>query len=84
MIYALGHPTALTRNRDGFFAHLEGGRAVLSVLLASEIEVMRSHFGLDVRPIDHIDGFALTKGKRQTLYLAAVRQGDSKTVKKGP
>ncbi len=77
VIYALGHPAALTRDRDGFFAHLEGGRAVLTVLLSSEIEVMRSHFGLDVRPVDHVDGFVLTKGKRQTLHLAAVRRFDS-------
>jgi 4-amino-4-deoxy-L-arabinose transferase-like glycosyltransferase len=84
VIYALGHPAALTRDRDGFFAHLEGGRSVLTVLLASEIEVMRRHFGLDVRPIDHVDGFALTKGKRQTLHLAAVRQADPERVEKVP
>ncbi len=79
VIYALGHSAALTRDRDGFFAHLEGGRAVLTVLLANEIQVMRSHFGLDVRPIDHVDGFVLTKGKRQTLHLAAVRQAGAAT-----
>ena len=45
VVYALGHPVALTRDRDGFFAHLEGGRPVVTVLLASEIEVMRSHLG---------------------------------------
>jgi 4-amino-4-deoxy-L-arabinose transferase-like glycosyltransferase len=76
VIYALGHPAALTRDRDGYFAHLEGGRSVLTVLLANEIAVMRGHFGLNVRPIEQVDGFLLTKGKRQTLYLAAVRQGD--------
>ena len=70
---------AHARDRDGFFAHLEGGRAVLTVLLANEIQVMRSHFGLDVRPIDHVDGFVLTKGKRQTLHLAAVRQAGAAT-----
>ena len=84
VIYALGHPAALMRDRDGFFAHLEGGRTVLTVLLANEIEVMRSHFGLDVRPIDQVDGFVLTKGKRQTLHLAAVRLGNAETVEKLP
>ena len=67
----------LTRDRDGFFAHLEGGRSVLTVALASEIEVMRSHFGLIVTPVDQVEGFVLTKGKQQTLQLAVVRQGDS-------
>ncbi len=78
VIYALGHPVALTRDRDGYFAHLTGGRAVLTVLLESEIEVMRSHFGLDVRPVDQIEGFWMTKGKYQTLYIAVVREGQSR------
>ena len=69
----------LTRDRDGFFAHLKGGRSVLTVALPSEIEVMRSHFGLVVTPVDQVDGFVLTKGKQQTLQLAVVREGDSPT-----
>ena len=77
VIYALGHPAALTRDRDGFFAHLGDGRSVLTVLLTSEIDVMRSHFGLDVRPLEHVECYDLTKGKRQTLHLAVVGQGDS-------
>ncbi|MGP0068970.1 MAG: phospholipid carrier-dependent glycosyltransferase [Isosphaeraceae bacterium] len=77
VIYALGHPAALTRDRDGFFAHLEGGRSVLTVLLSTEIEVMRSHFGLDVTPVEPVECYDLTKGKRQTLHLAVVRQGES-------
>jgi 4-amino-4-deoxy-L-arabinose transferase-like glycosyltransferase len=75
VIYALGHPAAETRDRDGFFAHLEGGRAVLTVLLSSEIDVMRSEFGLDVTPLEPVECYDLTKGKRHTLYLAQVSQG---------
>ena len=75
VVYALGHPIATTRDRDGFFAHLKGGRSVLTVALPSEIEVMRSHFGLAVTPVDQVDGFVLTKGKKQTLQLAVVREG---------
>ena len=77
VIYALGHPAALTRDRDSFFAHLGDGRSVLTVLLSSEIDVMRSHFGLDVSPIEPVECYDLTKGKRQTLHLAVVRQGVS-------
>ncbi len=76
IIYALGHPAAETRDRDGFFSHLEEGRAVLTVLLSSEIEVMRSHFGLFVHLIESVECYDLTKGKRQTLHLAQVSQGD--------
>ena len=83
VIYALGHPIATTRDRDGFFAHLKGGRSVLTVALPSEIEVMRSHFGLVVTLVDQVDGFVLTKGKQQTLQLALVREGDEPAVPSG-
>ncbi len=80
VVYALGHPIAETRDRDGFFAHLAGGRSVLTVALPSEIDVMRSHFGLVVTPVEEIDGYVLTKGKRETLEIAVVRQGDDHFV----
>lgn len=75
VIYALGRPAALTRDRDGYFAHLTGGRSVMTVLLENEIEVMRSVFGLEVTPVDQVEGPWLTKGKYHTLYIAIVRQG---------
>jgi hypothetical protein len=77
VIYAAGHPLALTRDRDGFFAHLADGRCVLTVALQSEIDVMRSYFGLVVTPIEDVDGYVLTKGKHQTLRIAVVHQGDA-------
>jgi hypothetical protein len=76
VIYALGRPIALTRDTPSFFAHLQGGRSVLTVALPSEIAVMRSEFGLIVTPVDQVDGFVWSKGKRQTLQLAVVRAGD--------
>jgi 4-amino-4-deoxy-L-arabinose transferase-like glycosyltransferase len=75
LIYALGRPVATTRDRDGFYAHLSGGRSVLTVALPSEIDVMRRHFGLIVDPVDQVDSFVLAKGKKQTLQLAVVREG---------
>jgi 4-amino-4-deoxy-L-arabinose transferase-like glycosyltransferase len=80
VIYALGRPVAMTRDRDGFFAHLTGGRAVVTVALPSEIAVMRKHFGLDVTRIDEINGFVLTRGKTQTLQIAVVREGQVPTA----
>jgi 4-amino-4-deoxy-L-arabinose transferase-like glycosyltransferase len=76
VVYALGHPVATTRDRDGFFTHLKRGRSVLTVALPSEIEVMRCHFGLVVKTVDQVDGFVLSKGKQQTLQLAVVQEGD--------
>jgi 4-amino-4-deoxy-L-arabinose transferase-like glycosyltransferase len=78
VIYALGHPVSLIRERDGFFAHVEGGRSVATILLDFEIPVMRSHFGLDVTLVDEVEGFHLTKGKHRTLYVAVVKQGQSR------
>ncbi len=75
VVYSLGHPIATTRDRDGFFAHLAGGRSVITVALPSEIDVMRKHFGLSVTPIDEVDGFIYTKGKKQTLQVAVVHEG---------
>ena len=37
---------------------------------------MRSHFGLGVTPVDQVEGFIMTKGKKQTLQLAVVREND--------
>jgi hypothetical protein len=78
VVYALGHPLALVRDRDGFFAHVEGGRSVATVLLDFEIPVMRSHFGLDVTLVDQVDSLELTKGKQRKLYLAVVKEGASR------
>jgi len=75
VVYALGRPIPTTRDRDGFFAHLSGGRSVLTVALSSEIDVMRKHFGLVVKPVDEIEGFVLTKGKKETLEIAVVCAG---------
>ena len=69
VIYALGQPVAMTRDRDGFFAHVAGGRSVATVLLDFEIPVMRSHFGLDVTLVDEVESLELTKESRQTPYL---------------
>jgi 4-amino-4-deoxy-L-arabinose transferase-like glycosyltransferase len=76
VVYSVGHPIALTRDRDGFFAHLKGGCSVLTVALPSEVEVMRNHFGLVVTPVDEVDGFILTKGQQKTLQIAVVHEGD--------
>ncbi len=75
VVYAMGRPIPTTRNRAGFFAHLSGGRSVLTVALPSEIAVMRKHFGLVVTPVDQVDGYVLTKGKKETLEVAVVRAG---------
>jgi hypothetical protein len=75
VIYSLGRPAATTRDRDGFFSHLNGGRSVITVALPSEIAVMRKHFGLVVTPVDQVEGFVLTKGKSQTLQIAVVHEG---------
>ena len=80
VVYSLGHPIATTRDRDGFFAHLAGGKSVLTVALPSEVEVMRSHFGLIVTPVDQVEGFIMAKGKKQTLQLAVVRERDRPTA----
>jgi hypothetical protein len=77
VVYSLGYPIALTRDRDGFYSHLKGGRSVLTVALPSEIEVMRNHFGLVVTPVDQVDGFVLNKGKQQTLQIAVVHEGSA-------
>jgi len=81
VVYALGRPIATTRDRDGFYAHLKGGKTVLTVALPSESEVMRNHFGLSVMPLDQVDGLILTKGKLQTFEIVAVSEPDAKIVR---
>jgi 4-amino-4-deoxy-L-arabinose transferase-like glycosyltransferase len=74
LVYALGRPVATTRDADGFLARLKSGQSVLTVAVASEIDVMRRHFGLTVTPIEQIHGFAMTKGTKQTFCVSVVRQ----------
>jgi len=81
VVYALGRPIATTRDRDGFFAHLQGGRSILTVALPSESQVMRDHFGLSVTVIDQVDGLVLTKGKLQTFQIVAVKEEEGKTLR---
>jgi 4-amino-4-deoxy-L-arabinose transferase-like glycosyltransferase len=80
VIYSLGQHVALTRDTASFFAHLQGGRSLMTVALPSEIDVLRSHFGLLVKPVDQVDGFIWSKWKQQTLQFALVRQGDKPYV----
>ncbi|MHB1559485.1 MAG: hypothetical protein ACYC61_18720, partial [Isosphaeraceae bacterium] len=78
VVYALGYPIAETRDPAGFFSHLTGDRSVLTPLRQNEIEVMREHFGLEVTPVERVEGFWITKGKYQTLFLSVVKQGSSR------
>jgi 4-amino-4-deoxy-L-arabinose transferase-like glycosyltransferase len=84
IIYELGHSVALIRDRDGFFTHVSGGRSVATVLLDFEIPVMRSHFGLDVNVVEEVDGYRLTKGKHEMLYLAVVKEARSRPFDQRP
>jgi hypothetical protein len=77
VVYALGRPIATTREREGFFTHLQGGRSVLTVGLESDFEKIHAKFGLSITPVDQVEGFVLSKGQKQTLQVAVVRQGDS-------
>jgi 4-amino-4-deoxy-L-arabinose transferase-like glycosyltransferase len=76
LVYALGRPVATTRDRDGFYAHLKGGRSVLTIALPSESQVMRNHFGLSVTRVDQVDGLILTKGKLQSFEIVVVKEPD--------
>jgi hypothetical protein len=77
LIYGFGRPAIVSRDRQSFFACLAGDRSVLTVVLPSEAQVMRSHFGLEVTPIDQVRGFVLSKGQQHTLQLAVVRQAEA-------
>ncbi len=76
IVYASGRPIATTRDRDGFYAHLKGGKSVLTVALPSESAVMRNHFGLSVTLLDQVNGLILTKGKLQTFQIVLVSAGN--------
>jgi 4-amino-4-deoxy-L-arabinose transferase-like glycosyltransferase len=81
VVYAAGRPIAYTRDRDGFFSHLQGGKSILTVALPSESQVMRDHFRLSVTVIDQIDGLVLNKGKFQTFQIVAVKEREGETVR---
>jgi 4-amino-4-deoxy-L-arabinose transferase-like glycosyltransferase len=77
VIYAMGHPIATASDREAFYRHLRGGRAVLTVAMPHQMKVMHEHFGLRVTPVDQIEGLVLNKGVSQTLQIAVVRDEDS-------
>jgi hypothetical protein len=79
VIYALGRPVALTRDKPGFFAHFRGGRSILTVALPSQSQVMREKLGLTVTQVEEVDGLVLNKGKREIFQIVIVGGKDDQS-----
>jgi 4-amino-4-deoxy-L-arabinose transferase-like glycosyltransferase len=74
VIYALGRPVATFREPEGFFDLLDSRRELLAVLTSDECVEFRERHGLDVQPIDSLEGFSLTKGQNYVLRFAILRR----------
>jgi 4-amino-4-deoxy-L-arabinose transferase-like glycosyltransferase len=74
VIYAMGKPVAMVRDREGFYDLLDRKASLLTVITPEEAPVLRDRYQLDVNIIDGVEGFSLTKGQNYTLQFAVLRR----------
>jgi hypothetical protein len=76
VVYAVGHPLTVLRDRPSLDALLDRRGEVLTVLTPGEADVYRRKHGLDIKPIESLEGFSLTKGRGHVLQIATLRRAD--------
>ena len=80
----VGPPVATTRDRDGFFAHSRAAGPSRRSPCPDEIAVMRDHFGLLVTPVDQVDGYMLTRGRRDAPDRGRTRRATTRRRRSPP
>ena len=74
VIYAVGRPVAGVRDAAGFRELLDRSGSLLTVVTPEERVAFSSKHGIEVEPIETLEGFSVTKGKNHSLELAIVRR----------
>ncbi|HEV3121045.1 MAG TPA: hypothetical protein VGY53_04045, partial [Isosphaeraceae bacterium] len=73
VIYAMGKPVALMRNRADLVERVQNGGTVVSALLAEEEAVLRTDPLLRIDVPDELRVFNINKGKSETLRFTLIR-----------
>ena len=74
VIYAMGRPVAGFRDPAGFRELLDRRGSLLTVVTPEERVAFSSKHGIEVEPIETLEGFSLTKGQNHSLELAIVKR----------
>lgn len=74
VIYAMGRPVAGVQDPAGFYELLDRKGSLLTIVTPEERLAFRDKFGIEVNPMESLEGFSLTKGKNHALELAIVKR----------
>jgi 4-amino-4-deoxy-L-arabinose transferase-like glycosyltransferase len=77
VVYALGRPAPVFRNRDGLIRQLREAGSAVCALMPQELAVLRRdpRFRVEVREV--VRGFNVDKGRTEILQMVVIRPGDS-------
>src|SRR5262249_20607242 len=82
MIYAMGHPGPIMRERRDLIDTVRRRGAVVSVLIPPEVGVLLQDARLRLEVLETIEGYNLTKGRRDRIELVVIRP--SRSAARGP
>ncbi len=80
VIYAFGRPMATAHDKAGFFKHLEGAEAVLTVLDPAEIPKIERKYDLVIKPLERVEHTPQSPFRRESLVVARVARGPAAEV----
>jgi 4-amino-4-deoxy-L-arabinose transferase-like glycosyltransferase len=83
LIYATGRPVPNVGDFGGVFRLLEQRESFLTVVTPNEAREYRSRLGLEVSPVEDLEGFSLTKGRKETIQFAIVQRGHPPELARG-
>lgn len=75
MVYAMGRPVPNVGDFGGVSRLLDRKPSFLSVVTPAEAREYRQRLGLEVTPVDELESFSLTKGRKESVQFAIIRRG---------
>jgi 4-amino-4-deoxy-L-arabinose transferase-like glycosyltransferase len=77
IFYAIGHPLLAIRDRQSLLGLIDQKDTVMSVVTPEEAVEYQAKYGLNVVPIESLEGFSLTKGRGHSLQIATLRRAEA-------
>jgi 4-amino-4-deoxy-L-arabinose transferase-like glycosyltransferase len=75
VVYSLGHPATILRDRREFSEHIDRHGRLLMPLTPYELELLRGDPNFEVDVHETIEGLSLEKFRNEVLHLSTVRAG---------
>jgi 4-amino-4-deoxy-L-arabinose transferase-like glycosyltransferase len=83
LIYAMGRRVRSVGDFGGVFRLLEQQESFLTVVTPNEARDYGSRLGLEVSPVEDLEGFSLTKGRKESMLFVIVRRGHPRELARG-